>query len=848
MPTQVSTHVLQDEAVTADKIAAAAVGDGLTGGAGTAVAINEASASLTFTGGTWSFPATVLQITSSPTADNDPTNKAYVDSLAAGLDPKESVAYATTQDLTSETFGASGVTYANSTGTLTQDVPTDGAFSGLDGETATLGDRILVKNQSTATQNGIYTITALGNGVDTAWVLTRAEDMDGTPAAEVSGGNFTFVEQGTAHAGNGYTIVHDGQITLGTDNIVWTQFNAATAYTAGNGIDISSYEISVRADTTGGANLATAIDVNSNGVAIKVDGSTIDANGSNQLYIPNGGVTATQIAAAVAGNGLAGGAGTALSVNVDGTTIEIAADTLGVVDAGITETQLNSSVAGDGLAGGAGTALSVNVDTDRGMAITSDTVTAYGKNGLIAAIDVEHTVIPSGLVSVDGYTTQAGNLIALCAMTDTTENGVYEVNTPGVWTRAAGWDHASDFNTGKLMYSTNGNESGQFSVMFTLAGALDSSAVTAHIKALIPEATAHAATTENITLSGTQTIDGNAMSAGELVLVTSQTTESQNGLYVVSAGAWRRSLRYIEGGDTDRLVVAVVGGNSLNGTRWSLTTDGSDVIGTDNVLASLISGLRKSEHEAAHVVANSNVILTNAGVSIDSVALSEGMRVLLIGQTTASQNGIYYVHDDAGPVVLQRAPDALTNISNTYAQLRQGDTISIAHGTNFGGSSWILSSFGGTIDTDDQTWLRDDVASFAAGDSIAIDSVTTPGTHTISVDLATNSGLQHSGGQLAVLVDGTTIVNNAGTLEVADGLLTKVYEALKPRDLGDGDNSTTVFSLPNTAADADGILVTLDGVVQKNGTDYNTVASTTAVTFVTAPATGVDIVAYYVSA
>lgn len=75
-----------------------------------------------------------------------------------------------------------------------------------------------------------------------------------------------------------------------------------------------------------------------------------------------GTVTATELAASVAGNGLAGGAGTVLSVNVDGTTVEISSDALRVKSAGITATQLAASVAGAGLVGGAGTALAVNPD------------------------------------------------------------------------------------------------------------------------------------------------------------------------------------------------------------------------------------------------------------------------------------------------------------------------------------------------------------------------------------------------------------------------------------------------------------------------------------------------------
>jgi hypothetical protein len=99
------------------------------------------------------------------------------------------------------------------------------------------------------------------------------------------------------------------------------------------------------------------------------DGSTwVD---SGQFTVPDGAVTSAKLNAGVAGSGLSGGAGTALAVNVDDSTIEINSDTLRLKDAGITSAKLASAVAGSGLLGGAGTALEVNVD-DSTIVIISD--------------------------------------------------------------------------------------------------------------------------------------------------------------------------------------------------------------------------------------------------------------------------------------------------------------------------------------------------------------------------------------------------------------------------------------------------------------------------------------------
>ena len=119
-----------------------------------------------------------IAMTEQPTGDNDLVNKAYVDSLSAGLDPKEPVLVATTADL--------GATY-NATGGQGLSGEFTSAPTSIDGITLEDGDRVLVKDQVDQKQNGIYTVTS----TTTTW--ERSTDQDGTPASEVSTGNYTFV-------------------------------------------------------------------------------------------------------------------------------------------------------------------------------------------------------------------------------------------------------------------------------------------------------------------------------------------------------------------------------------------------------------------------------------------------------------------------------------------------------------------------------------------------------------------------------------------------------------------------------------------------------------------------------
>lgn len=93
-----------------------------------------------------------------------------------------------------------------------------------------------------------------------------------------------------------------------------------------------------------------------------------------------------------------------------------------------------------------------------------------------------------------------------------------------------------------------------------------------------------AVATSNITLSGTQTIDGVALTAGDRVLVAGQTTANQNGFYVVAAGAWSRSTDADGSGElTPGCAVFVEEGTTYADTQWRLTTNGSIVIGTTSI-------------------------------------------------------------------------------------------------------------------------------------------------------------------------------------------------------------------------------------------------------------------------
>lgn len=234
-----------------------------------------------------------------PTSAQDAATKAYVDAARSGLDVKASVRVATTANITLS-------------GSQT-----------IDGVVVSSGDRVLVKNQTAGSQNGIYDV-ATG-----AW--TRSTDSD--TSTEFNSGAFTFIEEGTVGAGKGYVLTTANPITLGTTSLTFTLFSSAGAITAGTDLSFSG----------------TTLNVN-------VDGSTITTNGSNQLAIHGSyvgqtsittlGTIATGTWSATAISLAKGGTGGDLSAASDGTIFKKSGTSLTAATAGTDFLSSSSTIDG----------------------------------------------------------------------------------------------------------------------------------------------------------------------------------------------------------------------------------------------------------------------------------------------------------------------------------------------------------------------------------------------------------------------------------------------------------------------------------------------------------------------
>ena len=234
---------------------------------------------------------TSVAVTQDPTSALQLATKQYVDAVAEGLHIHESCAAATPGTLASITGGT--VTYNNGTAGVGATLTLSVALTVLDGYTLLNGNRVLIKNEATQANNGIYTWATGGT------VLTRATDFD--TAAEMASGDFTFITNGTLYANTGW-VQTDPVTVVGTSPVTWIQFSGAGTYTAGTGLTLAGTQFSIT---------NTAVTAGAYGSATQVGTFTVNAQGQLTLA---GNATVTPAVGSITGLGT--GVATALAINV----------------------------------------------------------------------------------------------------------------------------------------------------------------------------------------------------------------------------------------------------------------------------------------------------------------------------------------------------------------------------------------------------------------------------------------------------------------------------------------------------------------------------------------------------
>ena len=283
--------------------------------------------------------------------------KTYIDNTRSGLEVKDSVVAATTANLTAGynngTVGV-GATLTNSGSQVA---------IAIDGISLTTDDRVLIKDQTTATQNGVYKVTVVGNG-STNWVLTRTTDAD--TVAEFNSGVFFFVEKGTENADNGFVMSQDTTISWGTTDITFSQFSGAGQITAGNGLAKSGDTLTVNTGT---------------GITVTSDNIVIDTAWTGQAAITTVGTigtgtwNGTAISATKGGTGLDTSSATGVGIVTSGTWTTPAQLTVGFGGTGASTFASNGVLYGNG----AGTIQATAAGTD-GYFLKSNSVTPTWTN------------------------------------------------------------------------------------------------------------------------------------------------------------------------------------------------------------------------------------------------------------------------------------------------------------------------------------------------------------------------------------------------------------------------------------------------------------------------------------
>ena len=240
-----------------------------------------------------SIALTTGTISTAPTGGTDIVNKTYADSIASGINFHQSVRLATVAALPANTYnnGTSGVG-----ATLTANA--NGALS-IDGVAVVATNRVLIKNEATQANNGVYTVTQVGDG-STPYILTRATDFDsaGSGVDQIDQGDFFLVNAGSTLANTSWVQQTPLPITVGTTAIVFTQFGAPITYSAGTGLSLAGTVFSitntgVTATTYGSASSVPVLAINAQGQVTSASNSSIAIAASQItsgiLPIANGG-------------------------------------------------------------------------------------------------------------------------------------------------------------------------------------------------------------------------------------------------------------------------------------------------------------------------------------------------------------------------------------------------------------------------------------------------------------------------------------------------------------------------------------------------------------------------------
>ena len=456
---------------------------------------SEKSVNFTVSGNITAATGKIINV-GEPTDAADAATKLYVDTLVAtGITYHSPVKYEVPN-----TTGNLVATYNNGTAGVSATLTNAGTLVAFvpDGVTATISDRVLIYNQTNAFENGVYTVTTVGDG-STSWVLTRAADAD-TYALKspnsLGGGDAFFVTSGNTGAGETYLCNNSGVISFGSTAISFVQISSAQVYSAGNGLSLTNTVFS----------LATPVAVANGGTGVST------APGNGELLIGNG--SGYTLATLTAGSGV--------SITNSAGSITLSATGLGGTVTAVTATGPLASSGGTApnisIANSTGTG---SVVLDNGPIIYSATIT-----GAVSASITTITGSSANITTVTGTTTtfSSGTISQLGATsaTITTLSGTNVTYSSGTVSQLAA--------TSATIATVSGTNATYSNGSFTSATVTNLSSTSANITTLTGTTFGTTATTQLRGASGTITnLTGTNLSYGSATITTGNLTFSSTG-------------------------------------------------------------------------------------------------------------------------------------------------------------------------------------------------------------------------------------------------------------------------------------------------------------------------------
>lgn len=659
-----------------------------------------------------------ITVVAAPTVSTDLTNKAYVDMFASGFFPLTACRVATTAALTA--------TYSNGTGGIGATLTNAGAMAAISIDTVSLSvdDRVLVKNQAAPAQDGIYKVTTVGSGA-TNWILTRATDFD--TSAEMREGSSTFITSGTPNPGNlnsTYFFTTSQPIIVGTTALIFELFTQYGSMATQNANAVAIAGGIIAGTTVSGLTVTT-----STGTLTIANGKTLSVPLDATVSGTNTGDQTITLTSDVTGSGTGSFAttvskiqGTAVS-GTTGSTNVVFSNSPNLVTPNIgvaTATSLTTPT----IYGGSGDSSTLVFRSTSSATPADDFISFYTNNTLRFVINdggeatfgvrvLAPEYIVSGLSSGGiRVLPQANSGTYNFNMPITAGNATQVLTSQGGGSAAMNWTTVASANTASAIVArdVNGNLSAG-TITASLVGnvtlladptlalqATTKSYVDNLISGLTWKTECLVATTANITLSGEQTIDGILTSASR-VAVKNQSTATENGLYLSSAGAWTRTTDADTGAELAGATVFIGAGTVNGNTQWSCSNV-TITIGVTNVTFVQIAGAGVYTNGTGITLTGNVFSITNTAVSASSygsATQSPTYTVNAQGQLTA-----------AGNVTITPAIGSITGLGT-------GVATALALNVGSAGATVLFNGAGGTPSSITLTNATGTAASLTAG-------------------------------------------------------------------------------------------------------------------------------------